>query len=170
MLLAYHNNCTYHSNSRYLSPPPPPVVVYFFMLVPFFGQFGLFCCEFTHLWCTFTGLNNAVVSQKWQISGMTMAWLLWSFNIFGCRAINEIGIHLIAFYVDVSNNTAKLILKPKSTLMPLMMMLLTRPAACPISALDARGPRCLTASTATHYQFSNDILKTGSRHMGRLEP
>ena len=44
-----------------------------------------------------------------------------------------------------------------------MMMLLTRPAACLISALDARGPRCLAASTATHYQFSNDILKTGSR-------
>ena len=30
MLLAYHNNCPYHSNSRYLSPPPPPVVVNFF--------------------------------------------------------------------------------------------------------------------------------------------
>ena len=89
--------------------------------------------------------------------------VLWSFDIFGCRAINEIGIHWIAFYVDVSNNTAKLILKPKSTLVPLMMMLLTRPAACPISVLDARGPRCLAASTATHYQFSDDNLKTGSR-------
>ena len=75
-------------------------------------------------------------------------------------AAKRLRLNEIASFIDVS----KQILKPNSTLMPLMMMLLTRPGACLISALDARGPRCLAASTATHYQFSNDILKTGSRH------
>ena len=35
-----------------------------------FANFGYFVASLCTLWCTFTGLNSAVVYQNWQISGM----------------------------------------------------------------------------------------------------
>ena len=40
------------------------------------AQFWLYCCDFVailrNLWCTFTGSNNPVVHQNWQISDMDL--------------------------------------------------------------------------------------------------
>ena len=36
----------------------------------FFGQFGYFVTKLSTFWCTYTGLNNAVVYQNWKISSM----------------------------------------------------------------------------------------------------
>ena len=47
-------------------------------------KFWLCCCEFTHFLVYFTGLNNAVVSQNLQISGMLLTGLIQHrFNGFG---------------------------------------------------------------------------------------
>ena len=35
-----------------------------------FGHFGFFVANLRTFWCAFTRLNNAVVSQNWQISGI----------------------------------------------------------------------------------------------------
>ena len=35
-----------------------------------FGHFGYFVANLRTFWCAFTRLNNAVVSQNWQISGI----------------------------------------------------------------------------------------------------
>ena len=39
-------------------------------MLAYFGQFGLFCCEYICFLCAFKGVNYAVVHQTWQISGM----------------------------------------------------------------------------------------------------
>ena len=46
----------------------------FWPILAYFGQFGLFCCKFTHFFCTFTVRNIAVVSQNWLISSMVVSW------------------------------------------------------------------------------------------------
>ena len=69
-----------HNHSWYLSQPPQPAVVFSFRTRAFFctenAKFwpllayeGYFVANLRTFWCTFTGLNNVVVSQNWQISG-----------------------------------------------------------------------------------------------------
>ena len=52
-----------------MSPLPPPAVCTFFKSVPFFVQrtsiLTIFCLQ--TFWGAFTGLNNAMVRQNWQI-------------------------------------------------------------------------------------------------------
>ena len=68
-------------HSIYLSPPPPPALVYLFQVSALFCTDKLkvwpFLTNFVEnlrtFWCTFTGLNDAVVPQNWQISGMSSA-------------------------------------------------------------------------------------------------
>ena len=62
-------------HSWYLSPPPTPAVYFLIFssrcpfctenaMLAYFGHFWLFCVNLRTFWCTFNGLNNAVVSQK----------------------------------------------------------------------------------------------------------
>ena len=74
-------------HSWYFSQLPPPQWWWctFFKRVSFFAQrtrdvvlfwpFWLFCCKFRQFLVCFTGLNNAVVSKIWQISGMYVSIL-----------------------------------------------------------------------------------------------
>ena len=79
-----HNRGISFDFAHSLSQSPKPAVVYFFSvsalfctviakLWPISANLGYFVANLRPFWCTFTGLNNAVVSQNWQISVMTLA-------------------------------------------------------------------------------------------------
>ena len=67
------------THSWYLSQPPQPMVVYIFKSVPCFAQITQIA-NLRTFWCTFTGLNNAVVTQNCQISGMCTYWIFWQWS------------------------------------------------------------------------------------------
>ena len=46
-------------------------MVYFFQTDVLFSNLGYFAVNLRIFWCTFTGLNNAVVYQNWEIWGMS---------------------------------------------------------------------------------------------------
>ena len=80
-----------HNHSWYLSQPPQPAVVFSFRTRAFFctenakfwpllTNLGYFVASLRTFWCTFTRLNNAVVTQNCQISGMCTYWIFWQWS------------------------------------------------------------------------------------------
>lgn len=73
------------NNSHFEMPCPKPV--------PFFAQrtlFGyIFAVNLRIFWCTFTGLNNVVVSQNWQISFMVVGFIKRAALVFRSRALDS---------------------------------------------------------------------------------
>ena len=84
MVMMTHNDDNGVTHSWYLSQQPQLAVVSFFAsrcpvldrerkILANLVQFRFLVANIHNFWCTFTGLNNAVVSQNWQISVMTLA-------------------------------------------------------------------------------------------------
>ena len=80
---------------------------------PILANLGDVVASLRTFWCTFTGLNNAVVSQNWQISGMvshyvTHITMVQSLVLLerGCTLLAELGsvLDLFLYFVPLHSD------------------------------------------------------------------